>query len=57
MTEKTLTPAEVAERYAVNIATVYGWIKEGHLKAVRLGRRTYRITAEALKAFEDERIF
>lgn len=42
-----LTVREVAERLSLSRMTVYRLIDAGHLKALRLGRRTYRISAEA----------
>ncbi len=48
---------DLTERYAVGEHTVLGWIKRGELKAIdvsrnRIGRPKWRITAEALAAFE-----
>ena len=48
------TCAEVAERYGVQIITVWGWIRNGKLGAIRLGR-DYRVSENDLKKFEDER--
>ena len=57
MDEKFFTVAEVAERYSVAPVTVYGWIREGLLQAVKIGRRCVRITRESLEAFENARVF
>ncbi len=50
MTEKLLTPEQVAERLQVTERTVYRWLTEGRLKGVRLGR-LWRIRPEAFDAF------
>lgn len=57
MEKKMRTVAEVAEMYAVNVQTVYAWIREGQLKAIRVGKRIIRITQEALEEFENAKIF
>jgi excisionase family DNA binding protein len=41
-------PDEVAEYYGVAVSTVYSWIAEGKLEAVRLAGRTTRISHEAI---------
>ena len=49
--DKLLTCREVAQIYGVKPATVWGWIRTGRLKAVKLGR-LYRVEekeAEKLK--------
>jgi excisionase family DNA binding protein len=38
-----LTPEQVAEILQVHVLTIYGYIRQGKLDAVRLGR-SYRIT-------------
>ncbi|MBE0418099.1 MAG: nucleotidyltransferase domain-containing protein [Coriobacteriia bacterium] len=45
-----LTPRQVAERLAVSSRTVYLWIEEGRLPAVRLSERVTRVPAEAVDA-------
>lgn len=45
------TCEEIAERYRVKTATVWGWIRNGRLRAVRIGG-LYRITEEAMAQFE-----
>jgi excisionase family DNA binding protein len=42
-----LTPEQVAARLQINIMTVYHYIRQGKLNAVRLGR-SYRIPPEDL---------
>jgi excisionase family DNA binding protein len=57
----THTPDEVAALYAVSVPTVMGWIRSGELRAVCVSRSArsrkprYRVTAEALAAFEASR--
>ncbi|MGO8747579.1 MAG: helix-turn-helix domain-containing protein [Thermoguttaceae bacterium] len=49
---------DLCKRYAVGEHTVLGWIRNGELKAVNVGRTPtarkprWRITEEALTAFE-----
>ncbi|MCQ4934998.1 helix-turn-helix domain-containing protein [Anaerotignum propionicum] len=45
---------EVAERYNVKLITVWSWIRDKKLPAMKIGRE-YRIKEEDLTAFEDER--
>lgn len=58
MTDHPLTVEQVAERYAVGKATVWGWIHSGELLALNVGRKPgakkprWRITAEAIERFE-----
>lgn len=48
------TCEEVAERYKVKVITVWEWIRQKKLGAIKLGRE-YRITEDDLVAFEDSR--
>ena len=51
-----LTPEQVAGILQVHILTIYGYIREGKLDAIRLGR-SYRITPQDLEQFiESNRI-
>jgi excisionase family DNA binding protein len=51
-----LTPEQVAGILQVHILTIYGYIREGKLDAIRLGR-SYRITHQDLEQFiESNRI-
>jgi len=45
-----LTPEQVAGILQVHILTVYSYIRQGNLNAIRLGRG-YRITPEDLALF------
>ncbi len=47
-----LTPKQVAARLAVSPRTVYLWIEQGRLPAVRLSERVTRVSEAALAAFE-----
>lgn len=56
----TYTVSQVAERYLVDADKVLGWIRAGELAALNVvqrvgGRPRWRITAEALAAFEASR--
>jgi len=43
MKSKLLSPEDVAERLAVNPATVRSWLRSGKLKGVKLGEKIWRI--------------
>ncbi len=46
--EKYYKPEEVAENLKVHIKTIYNWIKNGTLKAVKIGQ-VWRISESELK--------
>jgi excisionase family DNA binding protein len=48
MSGTLLTPRQVAERLAVSARTVYLWIEQGRLPAVRLSERITRVPVEAV---------
>lgn len=52
--EKYLTCEQVAERYGVKVITVWAWIREKKLPAIRIGKG-YRVKLEDLEAFEEAR--
>lgn len=43
---------EVAQRYQVKIATVWEWIREKKLQAIKIGKQ-YRVREEDLKQYEE----
>lgn len=45
-----MTPAQVAERLQITERTVYKYLSNGELEAVKIGR-VWRITEEQLQAF------
>lgn len=45
---------EVSERYNVKVITVWDWIRNKKLPAIKIGRE-YRIREEDIEAFENER--
>ncbi len=49
--DRVYTCEEVAEMYRVKISTVWGWIRDGKLKAIKVGK-SYRIKQEHLDEFE-----
>jgi excisionase family DNA binding protein len=51
---KLYTCAEIAERYSVQLITVWDWIRKKKLPAIKLGKQ-YRITEEAIQSFEESR--
>lgn len=42
-TDEFLTPGQIAEQLQLNILTVYGYIRQKKLAAIKLGR-SYRVT-------------
>jgi excisionase family DNA binding protein len=45
-----LRPEEVAAYFSMSVKTLYGWIAEGKIEAVRIGpSRVLRITKEAVE--------
>ncbi len=46
-----LTVAEVADWAKVSPKTIYRWIEEGRLEAIRFGDRTYRIPVPSLERY------
>ncbi len=48
--DEYLTVAEVAQRLKVTRQAVYNWIKDGRLRAVKVGT-SVRIPLEAVRAF------
>jgi len=51
--ENYLTPKEIAEKLKLNIRTVYKWIREEKLRAVKLGD-VWRISESELDRFIKE---
>jgi excisionase family DNA binding protein len=52
--EKWLRPAEVAEQFRVSEESVRRWVRDGELRAIRLGsspRASMRVPASALDEF------
>ena len=52
--KETYTCVEVAKMYQVKTATVWGWIRQKKLPALRIGR-DYRIRPDDLMRFEQDR--
>jgi excisionase family DNA binding protein len=48
--EQLYTPQEVADYLKVDVRTVYRWLREGELNALRF-RREYRISETDLRGF------
>lgn len=51
---KMYTCEEIAERYHVQVITVWDWIRKKKLPAIKIGR-AYRIYEDDLNKFEIER--
>lgn len=62
MTDRALSPKEIAQRYGVDVHAVLGWIKSGELEAVNVGRSPgkkkarWKSLAEHLANFELRRL-
>ena len=52
--ENLLTCEQVAERYSVSVTTIWDWIKDRRLTAIKISSRLYRIRARDLEAFEKQ---
>lgn len=48
MEEKFYSPKEFAELFNVHRLSVYEWIKDGRISAIRIGERHLRIPASAI---------
>lgn len=53
MDERQYTVKEISDHFQVSRQAVYDWIKDGKLRAIRLGERV-RIPDSALRAFIQE---
>lgn len=42
---------EIAERYGVQVITVWDWIRKGKLNAMKIGKQ-YRISKDDIEKFE-----
>lgn len=51
MIDKMLSPEEVAERLAVTPNTVRGWLRDGTLNGVKIGKKVWRINETELKRY------
>lgn len=49
MKGRLLSPEDVAERLAVNSATVRSWLRSGKLKGVKLGKKMWRIDEQEVR--------
>lgn len=50
MSDKVLTPEQVAERLQVVPKTIYRWLNDGRLEGIKLGR-LWRVREDDLEAF------
>lgn len=51
---KMYSCAEVAERYGVQVITIWDWIRKKKLPAIKIGR-DYRISESDISMFEESR--
>lgn len=52
--DKLYTCAEISDRYGVPLGTVWLWIRNKKIPAIKIGKE-YRVAETDLKKFEDER--
>lgn len=52
---EVFTVADLCERWKCCRRTVHEAIHSGELKAFRLGKRTYRVTLEAVREYEERK--
>ena len=51
MTDKLLTPQEVADRLRLGVRGVYDIVRAGQLPALKFGHRTLRVKQSDLEAY------
>lgn len=51
--ERLYTPQEIAEHLKVDIRTVYRWLRDGEMGAIRF-KREYRVSESDLRKFLEE---
>ena len=49
-----LRPDEVAAYLSLSVKTIYRWIDEGKLEAIKVGEKTLRIPHEAIKTLKKD---
>jgi excisionase family DNA binding protein len=54
--EQLYTPREIADYLKVDVRTVYRWLREGEMNAIRF-QREYRVAESDLKDFLEARRF
>lgn len=55
ITRRLVSIGDAADALAVSTRTVRRYIADGHLEAVRLGRKTLRIKVDSIERFIDAR--
>ena len=53
--EKLLSPQEVADSLSLSVGTIYRWIENGTLPAIKVGKRTVRVSEKSLKSWLEKR--
>lgn len=51
-TETLLTPDEVASKYRISKVTLWRWAKDGLLKPVKMGRKTFYRQSDIERVFD-----
>ena len=51
-TENLLTPDEVASKYRISKVTLWRWAKDGLLKPVKMGRKTFYRQSDIERVFD-----
>lgn len=55
MAREWLTVSELAQEFRFSPSTVTRWIEAGELEAFRVGRRSWRVSREAVEAYLAQR--
>lgn len=53
MTDKYISVSEFANKFNVSTTLVYKLIREGHVPAVKIGERNYRISPKTVEGIEN----
>ena len=54
MAQTKVSPDEVAKYFSLSVKTIYRWIDEGRLDAIKIGDKTLRIPYKAIKTLEKD---
>lgn len=57
MSDRYISVLEFAEMFNVSTTLVYRLIREGEIRAVKIGDRNYRISPEAVSGIKERSLF
>lgn len=55
ISDKLLTPEEVAEKFSVTVNTVRDWLRTGELPGIKIGK-IWRVRQQELNEFIDSKV-